>query len=100
MSDESTPEKTDTEALPDSADWRSAEQGENPAAPALPPPPPPSVNVGQLIWAAIIIMAGVLVFIVGIHSTVNMSILLIGSLILLGLGLIVAAVVTASKEGR
>ena len=45
-------------------------------------------------------MAGVLVFIVGIHSTVNMSILLIGSLILLGLGLIVAAVVTARKEGR
>ena len=73
----------------------SAPQSNDP----LPEAPFGSVRVGQLIWAGIVMIIGVFLIGMALIRNIDVPFLLIGLVAVLGVGLIIAAVVT-SRRGR
>jgi len=121
------PEAPATETLPQQADDDQAATAEMPthdhpetgSPTAAPPPPvwtastavptgrgapsePPArrVRVGQLIWAGIVVILGLYLLLVGTVQGIDLTVVLIGLVALLGVGLIVAALVTGRTRER
>lgn len=68
-------------------------------APARPQEPPArGTRVGQLIWAGIVLVAGLFMIALGLLTEVDVTLTLIGLVAALGLGLIIAAVATGRSR--
>lgn len=77
--------------------WTAATTAPGPGEP-LPEAPFRGVRVGQLIWAGIVMVVGVFLIGLALMRNIDVPFLLIGLIALLGLGLVVAAVLTASRR--
>lgn len=78
--------------------WTAASSAPQSGGP-LPEAPFGSVRVAQLIWAGIVMIIGVFLIGMALIRNIDVPFLLIGLIAVLGVGLIIAAVVT-SRRGR